>query len=47
MLKLGMKPMPGVVRVTIKKSKNVRASRARPRHSPHARRPPPSLAACC
>jgi len=28
MLKLGLKPVPGVTRVTIKKSKNVRARRA-------------------
>lgn len=28
MMKLGMKPVPGVTRVTIKKSKNVRAPRA-------------------
>ena len=34
MLKLGMKPVPGVTRVTIKKSKNVR--RAQPQLLPCA-----------
>ena len=34
MLKLGMKPVPGVTRVTIKKSKNVR--RAQPQLPPCA-----------
>ena len=49
MMKLGMKPVPGVTRVTIKKSKNVRCSASRrlaqsphakllPRHAPPSRR---------
>lgn len=44
MQKLGMKPVPGVLRVTIKKSKNVSSAAALALHCPLHRTPPPSSA---